>query len=261
QCTASRLSLVLEEDVRVAPAGADAVDSRDPALQIVVAVLHGAKSEVAEIRRGDRRRRALLGVGDAERGIARAKQRVYLVVEPALVAELESHTESVRQDRQKLAEPVGRLLEVRGKLKEQGAELVAERTRGVAEVAQRLVDAAQPREVSDPLRRLEDVREARRGCRGPTRDRLLVRHPVERRVDLHRREALHVVGEHLRGRKLLGVEGAPPLRVVVPRGPDVRPQPSTAASDVAGSPSAAATPGCTTLPPQTFTPPASAGFA
>src|SRR5205807_5862935 len=141
------------------------------------------------------------------------------------------------------------------------AELVAERTRGVAEVAQRLVDAAQPREVRDPLRHLEDVGEARGGGRRPAGDRLLVRHPVERRVDLDRREALHVVREHLRRGKLLGVEGSPPLRVVVPRRPDVRPQPSTAASDVAGSPSDSATPGCTTLPPQTLTPLASTGFA
>src|SRR5882724_4534341 len=261
RCTPGRLSLVLEEHVRVAPAGADAVERRDPARQIVIAVLDGAEAQVAEVRGGDLRRRAFLGIGDAERRVARAEQRVHLVVEPALVAELEGRAEPVRQDRQELAQPIGRLLEVRGELKEQRAELVAERARGGAEVAQRLVDGAEPGEMCDPLRRLEDVREARGGRRGPARDRLLVRHPIERRVDLDGRETLDVVGEHLRGRKLLGVEGPPPLRVVVARRPDVGLQPSTAARGVGGSPSDSATPGCTTFPPQTLTPLASAGLA
>jgi len=78
---------VLEEDIGVVPAGADRVDRLDPAPQRVVRVLDGAEPEVAEVRGGDRRRRALLGVGDTQRDVARAEQRVDLVVEPALVTD------------------------------------------------------------------------------------------------------------------------------------------------------------------------------
>src|SRR5262249_42770231 len=97
--------------------------------------------------------------------------------------------------------------------------------------------------------------------RPPARDRRGVRHPIERRVDLDGGEALDIVREHLRRRQLVRVEGAAPLRVVVPGGPDVGLQPSTVASGVGAWPIDSATPGCTALPRQTFTPLASAGFA
>src|SRR5262249_56794446 len=122
-------------------------------------------------------------------------------------------------------------------------------------------DAAGRQAVRDALRRLEDVGDPGRRGRAPARDRLGARHPIERRVDLDGREALDVIREHLRRRQLVRVEGAAPLRVVVPGGPDVGLQRSTAASGVGGSPTDSATPGCTTLPLQTFTPLASTGFA
>ena len=165
--------------------------------------------------------------------------------------ELEGHAERCRQRREKLAQAVGRLLEVRGELEEQRAELVAEPLGSVTEVAQRLVHVAEPGEVGDPLRSLEDVGEAGGGGRGPARDGLHVRHPVERRV----------VREHLRGRELVGIERPLPLRVVVARGPDVDLQRRNASSGVGASPIASATAGWTTFPPQTLTPLASAGFA
>src|SRR4029453_3285505 len=48
----------------------------------------------------------------------------------------------------------------------------------------------------------------------------LGRHPVEGVVDFDRVEALGVVGEHLVGRELLGIERTAPLRIVVAGGAD-----------------------------------------
>src|SRR5206468_12083314 len=113
----------------------------------------------------------------------------------------------------------GGLLEVRGELEEDRPELVAERGRRVGEVAERLVDVTKPGEVRDLLRSLQDVREAGGSGRRPRRERLGVRHPIERRVDLDGGEALDVIREHLRGRQLVGMGRAAPLRTVVAGGP------------------------------------------
>src|SRR2546426_505490 len=201
------------------------------------------------------------GVGDAQGGVARAEQAVGLVVEPARVAELERRPEPRRELGEEVAEPIGRLPEIGRELEEDRAELVPERAGGVAEVPERLVHVAEPGHVRDPLRRLQDEDEAGRRRVAPRRERPRVRHPVERRVDLDRREALDVPGEHLRGREVGGIERALPLGVVVPGRADAERQPRHASRGVAGAPRASATAGCTTWPRQMLTPFASAGFA
>src|SRR2546422_118396 len=138
---ASRL-LVLEEDERLAPAAADLAEPRDPGVQRLVPVLDRAEPHVAPVRRRDGRRRARLGVGDAEGGVARPEQAVGLVVEPARVTELERHPEPRRELGEEVAEPVGRLPEIGRELEEDRAELVAERAGGVAEVPERLAHVA-----------------------------------------------------------------------------------------------------------------------
>ncbi len=63
---------------------------------------------------------------------------------------------------------------------------------------------------------LECERKPGRGLCIPAGDRLGVRHPIERVIDLDGGEPLGVVGEHLGRRELLGVETPPPLRIVIP---------------------------------------------
>src|SRR2546428_11165672 len=81
--------LVLEEDERLAPAGADLADRRDPAAQVGALVLDCAQPRVAPRGRGDRWRRARVGVGGGERGVSRTEQRADILVEPARAAGLD----------------------------------------------------------------------------------------------------------------------------------------------------------------------------
>src|SRR5207245_11038007 len=62
---------VLEEHEGLTPGGPDALNRLDPSPQAVVGVLHRAEPEIAEVGCRDGRRRALLGVGDAEGGVPR----------------------------------------------------------------------------------------------------------------------------------------------------------------------------------------------
>src|SRR5262249_41213477 len=77
--------------------------------------------------------------------------------------------------------------------------------------------------------------ESVRGLAAPPGKNLLVGHPIKGVVDLDRREALGVVGEHLRGGHLLRVEASPPLGIVVTGGPDPEVHVDSAVPLVAGS--------------------------
>src|SRR5256886_4875534 len=164
---AGSLGLVLEEDERLAPAGADPAERCDPASQVVVPVLDRARPRVAPAGRGYRRRRARFGVGDAERGVSRTEQRVDLVVEPARVAELERHPEPRGDLGEEVGEPVGGFSEVGWELEKDRAELVAERAGGVAEIPEGLVHVADAGEVRGPLPRPPDGGGARKRHRAP----------------------------------------------------------------------------------------------
>ena len=76
--------------------------------------------------------------------------------------------------------------------------------------------------MSDALRRLDHEAEVLGHLLGPTLEHRLLRHPVERVVDLDRREALGVVAQHVLRRQLLRVEVALPFRVRVAAGADPR---------------------------------------
>src|SRR5205814_2005957 len=68
----------------------------------------------------------VVGLGDAERGAMLAEEIVGLVVEPALVPELEGGFEAARQARQEVAEARGVEAEVGRELEEERAQLRAE---------------------------------------------------------------------------------------------------------------------------------------
>ena len=76
------------------------------------------------------------------------------------------------------------LLQVRRELKQQRAELRAERRRRLEELAHAIAAVAQPRVVRDPLGRLQRQPELFRRRPVPAVENLLVRRAVERVVDL-----------------------------------------------------------------------------
>src|SRR5205809_612943 len=105
--------LVLEVDVDALP-GDDVADAGRPAVKVGVAVVRAPEAQVAEGRGGDGRRGEVVGLGDAERGAVLAEEVVGLVVEPALVPELDGGLEAVRQARQEVGEARGVEAEARG---------------------------------------------------------------------------------------------------------------------------------------------------
>src|SRR5207247_6645187 len=95
--------LVLEVDVDALP-GDEVADAGRPAVEVVVAVVRAPQTQVAEGRGGNGRRGEVVGLGDAERGAVLAEQVVGLVVEPALVPELEGGLEAVWQGPQEVGD-------------------------------------------------------------------------------------------------------------------------------------------------------------
>src|SRR5204862_1071 len=94
--------LVLEVDVDALP-GRDLAHACRPAVQVGVAVVRAPETQVAEGGGGYGRGGEVVGLGDAERGAMLAEEIVGLVVEPALVPELEGGFEAARQARQEVA--------------------------------------------------------------------------------------------------------------------------------------------------------------
>src|SRR3989442_5646293 len=74
--------LVLEEHERLAPAGPDAADRLHPAPEVVIGVALVAEAQGAEVRGRHQRRRALLGVGDAERRVLRPQPLQDVLADP-----------------------------------------------------------------------------------------------------------------------------------------------------------------------------------
>src|SRR4029078_1879738 len=132
-------------------------------------VARRAQAQVAEVRGRNERRRAIavLGVARTEGGVATAEERVDLVVEPRLVAKLERGPERRRQRRQEFREQPGVLACERRELKQDGAELFAERRRRAPEIAEQLSRPFEALNVRDAPRGFQRERETRRALRPP----------------------------------------------------------------------------------------------
>ena len=195
-------------------------DGLRPAFDVGLLVAFVAKAEVGVVGRNFHRRGHLLAVGHAKRDVAGSQGVEGPGVEPRLVPELERRARMLGQQVDELAKDVGVLLEVRRKLKEQDGQFGAERFRGPAEGLQRVFAALKLGVVRDASRRLEREGEAvRRSC-CPSGEQLLGRHPVEGVIDFNRGKALGVIGQHLVGAELLGIEGSAPFGIVVAAGAD-----------------------------------------
>jgi hypothetical protein len=157
----------------------------------------------------------LLAVGDAQREVPFRQPFEDLVVEPRLVTELEGGGRLRRQLVEKRVEERHVLLRIRRQLEQQRPQLVAERAGHAAKRLDELAAVLQPAVVGDPPRCLQRELVGRRRLRRPPADELLVRHAVEGVVDLNRRKARGVVRQHLRRRKIGGIEVALPFGVVV----------------------------------------------
>ena len=134
--------------------------------------------------------------------------------------EFERGTDARRQPRHERVEQGEILPKKWRQLKQQRAELVAERPGDFAEPRDRVARILQPAVMGDPPRRLERDLIRRRRLRGPAGDEFLGRHPVERVVDLDRRKTRGVVRQHLRRGEIGGIETSLPLGVVVAGGAD-----------------------------------------
>src|SRR5580693_5686470 len=67
----------------------------------------------------------------------------------------------------------------------------------------------------DPFRCFQGEFEPLRCDLAPSGENLCVRRAVVGVIDLDGRETLRVIGQHLRGGKLLGIKASPPLRIVI----------------------------------------------
>ena len=112
------------------------------------------------------------------------------------------------------------LLEVRRQLEQQRAKLVAQAAGHLTEPADERGDVLQPAVMRDPPRRLQRQFVRRWRLRRPPGDQLLVRHPVERVVDLDRGKAGGIVRQHLGGGQIARIETAFPFGIVVAGGSD-----------------------------------------
>ena len=191
-----------------------------PADEVLVLVAFVAQAEVGELRGDGRRRGQAIAVGHAQGCAVRREARIHIGVVPRGVAELEGRTRRAGHLREERVEGGDVFLERGRQLEQQGAEFRAQLAGQTAEGVQFRPALAQLLDVRDSPRRFEREEERVGRRRGPAGQHLRGRHPVEGVVDLDRPEPLGVVRQHAAARPPLGVEAAPPLRVVVPGRPD-----------------------------------------
>src|SRR5580704_11221652 len=115
-----------------------------PALEIARRVTLVSQPEIGIVRGDLDRRRQLLALRHAKRNALGLEQAVYGILEPRCVPELERRPRDRRQPIEKSAEQSQVLLEVRRQLKEENAELGAERVGGLDEVLQQLLAVLEP---------------------------------------------------------------------------------------------------------------------
>jgi len=111
------------------------------------------------------------------------------------MTEFEGGLPAAGQELQERLEAGHILLQVRRKLKERGAQSLAERRGDAKEIAEILRCALEPVLMGDALGRLEGEAEAGRDLFGPRQEHALAGHPIKRVVDFDRGEAARVEPE------------------------------------------------------------------
>src|SRR5438045_4888867 len=106
--------IVLEEHVSLGPLLSSHLLS--PIDELAVGIVELVQPQVSPRRRAHYRTPEVILLGDAHRDVAVAHRRVDLVVEPALVAELEDVASILGEQAKESAEAVYVLLEIRRKL-------------------------------------------------------------------------------------------------------------------------------------------------
>src|SRR5688572_5135517 len=154
----------------------------------------------------------ILLLGEAERDVVVAERAEHILVEPALVPELDRKLSIGREQAQEAFESGSVLLHVRRQLEQNRSQSGAER----GGVLQQEVDAVgalrlEPRIVRDALARLDRERELLGHLRGPLPQHVLFRHPVERVVDLDGGKPRGVVAEPAIAFQVVRVERPLPL--------------------------------------------------
>src|SRR5262245_11699726 len=134
------------------------------------------------------------------------------------MAELERRAPGTGQESKKVGQPRQVLLEVRRKLEEGRAELLAELLGGTQEVAQLAGGVLEALSVRDRLRGLEREAKSLGNLGRPLQQEPLGRHPVEGVVDLDRAELRGVEAEKILRLAVLRVERTLPLLVRVAAG-------------------------------------------
>ncbi len=107
---------MLEEDVRVAPRLPH--HRLRPRVERRRVVVEAVQPEIAPGRRAQRRAGEVVLFRDAHRHVAIAERGHHVLVEPALVAELEHELAVRRQQPEERLQPIDILLQVRRELKE-----------------------------------------------------------------------------------------------------------------------------------------------
>src|SRR6185437_2439298 len=150
----------------------------DPIAELLVAVVFAPQTHVAPRGGADQFGAwGIVGVGDAQRARMGAKATEHVVVEPALVSELERRR--ILDKPQESFEPREILLEIRRQLKQQRPAPVLQGRRGTQKLVGLLLGVLQPLAVRDGLRRLEhEPKSAGRLCR-PRFQHALAGHAVK----------------------------------------------------------------------------------
>ena len=129
-------------------------------------VVLATQPQVAPARGRDDRRIAprlafcFVGVGDTQRGVARAQRLVHVARKPGGMAKLDRRFPSGRQQREEVHEAWQILLHVGRQLHQRGPQPLAQRGGGAQEVRHLVAHVLEALEVRDLLRRLEHEAEA-----------------------------------------------------------------------------------------------------
>jgi gamma-glutamyltranspeptidase/glutathione hydrolase len=186
---------------------------RGPGAKVGVVVVRSPKSEIPAIRSCDEGSIAFVGVGHAQYRLSFSEGIVHFGILPGLIAEFERRALTGGQQREKVLQPGQVLLEKRGQLEEDHAELLAQCPGTPQELRDIGFSLLQTLHVGDAPRRLEGEAEVRRHFARPAREHRLRRHAIEGVVDLHRRKALGVVAQHGVPGEFFRVELAQPFLV------------------------------------------------
>src|SRR5258708_4517439 len=186
--------VVLEKHVRLFPALSG--DALRPLYQGRRVIIESMESEISPRRGAHNRNLEVFLFGDAHRDVPLAHRVVDLFVEPALVPELEHVAAIGRQQSEESAKTGHILFQVGRQLKKYRAQTVAEHRGVLAEKIKEIRGLLlEPRAMRDALARLQGESERLRDLRRPVAQHVLPRQPVERVIDLDRREFAGVIAQ------------------------------------------------------------------